>query len=121
LKFKICELNKTRVNASYSIHDTAMQTITPTELKARLDSRELNALLIDVREPEEWEIDHIPQARLIPLQTIPSHVDALPKDIEIIIHCKAGMRSARACEYLMSLGFENVTNATGGLDALRKL
>jgi adenylyltransferase/sulfurtransferase len=48
-------------------------------------------------------------------------VDSLPKDTEIIIHCKAGMRSARACEYLMSLGFENVTNATGGMDAFRKL
>ena len=80
-----------------------------------------DALLIDVREQDEWEIDHIPQARLIPLQTIPAHADALPKDTEIIIHCKAGMRSARACEYLMSLGFENVTNATGGLDAFSKL
>ena len=113
--------SETLANASCAIHDPAMQTITPDELKARLDSGELNALLIDVREPDEWEVDHIPQARLIPLQTIPSHADALPKDIEIIIHCKAGMRSARACEYLMSLGFENVTNATGGLDAFRKL
>ena len=112
---------ETHANPSCEIQDPAMQTITPAELKARLDSGNLNALLIDVREKEEWEIDHIPQAKLIPLQTIPAHADALPKDTEIIIHCKAGMRSARACEYLMSLGFENVTNATGGMDAFRKL
>lgn len=112
---------ETRADLSCAILDPAMQTIAPDELKARLDSGNLNALLIDVREKEEWEIDHIPQARLIPLQTIPAHADALPKDTEIIIHCKAGMRSARACEYLMSLGFENVTNVTGGMDAFRKL
>jgi rhodanese-related sulfurtransferase len=92
---------------------------TPAEA-ARLVA-EGKAVLIDVREQDEWEIDHIPQAKLIPLQTIPAHADALPKDTEIIIHCKAGMRSARACEYLMSLGFDNVTNVTGGLDAFRKL
>lgn len=112
---------ETESNPSCSNHDPAMQTITPAELKARLDSGNLNALLIDVREKEEWEMDHIPQARLIPLQTIPAHADSLPRDTEIIIHCKAGMRSARACEYLMSLGFENVTNVTGGMDAFRKL
>ncbi len=113
--------SETRANPSCATHDSAMQTITPADLKDRLDSGELDALLIDVREPEEWDVDHIPQAKLIPLQTIPSHADSLPKDTEIIIHCKAGMRSARACEYLMSLGFENVTNVTGGLDAFRKL
>ena len=104
-----------------AIHNPTMQTMTAAELKARLDSGKLNALLIDVREIDEWEMDHIPQAKLIPLQTIPAHADALPKDTEIIIHCKAGMRSARACEYLISLGFENVTNVTGGMDAFRKL
>lgn len=98
-----------------------MQTITAAELKARLDSGNLNALLIDVREQDEWDAIHIPQAKLIPLQTIPTHAPSLPKDTEIIIHCKAGMRSARACEYLMSLGFENVTNVTGGMDAFQKL
>ena len=98
-----------------------MQTITAAELKARLDSGSLDALLIDVREKDEWDITHIPQARLIPLQTIPAHADSLPRDTEIIIHCKAGMRSARACEYLMSLGFENVTNVEGGMDAFVNL
>lgn len=101
---------------------STMQTITAAELKARLDSGELNALLIDVREQEEWDIAHIPQAKLVPLQTIPTYAASLPKKHgEIIIHCKAGMRSAKACEYLSSLGFENVTNVIGGMDAFQKL
>jgi len=100
---------------------STMQTITAAELKARLDSGDLNALLIDVREKDEWQIAHIPQAKLVPLQTIPAYAPNLPKDTEIIIHCKAGMRSAKACEYLASLGFENVTNVEGGMDAFQKL
>jgi len=100
---------------------STMQTITAAELKARLDSDALNALLIDVREKDEWQIAHIPQAKLVPLQTIPAYAPNLPKDTEIIIHCKAGMRSAKACEYLTSLGFENVTNVEGGMDAFQKL
>jgi molybdopterin/thiamine biosynthesis adenylyltransferase/rhodanese-related sulfurtransferase len=98
-----------------------MQTITAAELKARLDAPSFDALLIDVREVEEWEVIHIPQARLIPLQTIPSQAASLPKDAEIIIHCKAGMRSAKACEYLSTLGFSNVTNVSGGMDEFQKI
>jgi len=110
-------------NPETSAHTTCptMQTITAAELKARLDSGELNAHLIDVREQEEWDIAHIPQAQLVPLQSIPTYAATLPKDAEIIIHCKAGMRSAKACEYLSSIGFENVVNVTGGMDAFQKL
>lgn len=113
--------SETTANPSCQITDPNMQTITAAELKNRLDSGNLNALLIDVREEAEWQVVNIPQAKLVPLQTIPSHAPNLPKDMEIIIHCKAGMRSARACEYLMSIGFENVTNVEGGMDAFQKL
>ncbi len=112
---------ETTADPSCQIHDPSMQTITAAELKERLDSGDLNAMLIDVREQDEWNIAHIPQAKLVPLQTIPAYAPNLPKDSEIIIHCKAGMRSAKACEYLTSLGFENVTNVTGGMDAYQKL
>lgn len=113
--------SETTADPSCQIHDPTMQTITAAELKNRLDSGNLNALLIDVREEAEWQVCNIPQAKLVPLQTIPSFAPNLPKDKEIIIHCKAGMRSARACEYLMSIGFENVTNVEGGMDAYQKL
>ena len=112
---------ETTADPSCQIHDPTMQTITAAELKARLDADDLNAILIDVREQEEWDVAHIPQAKLVPLQTIPTYAPNLPKDTHIIIHCKAGMRSAKACEYLTSLGFENITNVTGGMDAFQKL
>ena len=112
---------ETTADPSCQITDPNMQTITAAELKARLDSGDLNALLLDVREKDEWQIVNIPQAKLVPLQTIPTYAQNLPKDTQIIIHCKAGMRSAKACEYLTSLGFENVTNVTGGMDAFQKL
>ena len=113
--------HETTADPSCAIHDPAMQTITAAELKARLDNNDLNALLIDVREKDEWDIAHIPQAKLVPLQTIPTYAPNLPKDTHIVIHCKAGMRSAKACEYLTSLGFENVVNVEGGMDAFQKL
>jgi molybdopterin/thiamine biosynthesis adenylyltransferase/rhodanese-related sulfurtransferase len=112
---------ETNADPSCQITDPTMQTITAAELKDRLDSGDLNALLIDVREKDEWQVANIPQAKLVPLQTIPTYAPNLPKDTQIIIHCKAGMRSAKACEYLISLGFENVVNVTGGMDAFQKL
>ena len=112
---------ETNADPTCQITDPSMQTITAAELKARLDSGELNALLIDVREQEEWDVIHIPQAKLVPLQSIPDYAATLPKETETIIHCKAGMRSAKACEYLTSLGFENVTNVEGGMDAFQRL
>lgn len=112
---------ETTADPSCQINDPNMQTITASELKSRLDSGNLNALLLDVREEAEWQVVNIPEAKLVPLQTIPGYAPNLPKDTEIIIHCKAGMRSAKACEYLMSIGFENVTNVSGGMDAFQKL
>jgi sulfur-carrier protein adenylyltransferase/sulfurtransferase len=56
-------------------------------------------------------------ARLIPLGSLMQHIDSLPADREIIVHCKMGMRSARACEMLMARGFTRVRNVTGGIDA----
>ena len=123
---RLCGINPT-ITSVDNLETTAqticlnMQTITAAELKSRLDSGDLNAILIDVREQDEWDIAHIPQAKLVPLQTIPSYAPSVPKDSPIIIHCKSGMRSGKACEYLTSIGFENVTNVTGGIDAFQKL
>ena len=111
----------TNSETTSSISCSTMQSITAAELKTRLETGELNALLIDVREHDEWQVVNIPQARLVPLQTLPNYVPSLPKDTQIIIHCKAGMRSAKACEYLSSIGFEDVVNVTGGMDAFQKL
>lgn len=80
--------------------------------------------LLDVREDWEYEVANIPQAILIPLGQFPSIVpdlEAKGRDHEILIHCKSGVRSAHACEFLINQGFTNVRNVAGGIDAWLKI
>ena len=90
--------------------------ITPREVKQRLDLGE-NLQVIDVRTPEEYEIAHISGARLIPLSELPDRVAELPRDEDIVLHCKSGARSARALSLLREQGFTRVKNMTGGIAA----
>jgi adenylyltransferase/sulfurtransferase len=96
--------------------DPHMKTITTSELRSLL-AGDFQGLLIDVREPHEHAMTRIDGARLIPLGTLPAHAASLPLDKDIYIHCKMGMRSARAVEFLMERGFTRVANVTGGIDA----
>jgi adenylyltransferase/sulfurtransferase len=96
--------------------ESTMQTITVNELRALL-AGDFQGLLIDVREPHEHAMARIDGARLMPLGSLMQHIDSLPTDREILVHCKMGMRSARACEMLMDRGFTRVKNVTGGIDA----
>jgi adenylyltransferase/sulfurtransferase len=88
--------------------------IDPVEVKRRMDAGE-NFVLIDVREPHEWQICRIPQARLIPLGELPKRVNELDTADEIVAHCKSGMRSAKAVDFLKQAGFRKVKNMTGGI------
>jgi adenylyltransferase/sulfurtransferase len=76
-----------------------------------------DGLLIDVREPHEHAVSRIDGARLIPLRELPSQLGELPRDRELIVHCKSGARSARAVKLLLESGFSRVTNVQGGIDA----
>lgn len=107
---------ETTATGHCDLPETSMESITTLELRARL-AGEFNGLLIDVREPEEYEVAHIEAARLIPLQTLPSQLESLPKDREILVHCKMGGRSARAVEFMLAHGFTDVKNVAGGMDA----
>jgi adenylyltransferase/sulfurtransferase len=107
---------ETLAQFSCATPESTMQTITTTELRALL-AGDFQGLLIDVREPHEHAMASIEGARLIPLATLMEHVHSLPTDREIIVHCKMGMRSARAVEMLMDRGFTRVKNVLGGIDA----
>lgn len=76
-------------------------------------------ILLDVREPDEYATAKIAGSVHIPLGDIPTRVhDTLPdKTARIVIHCHHGMRSARAAEYLKKIGYTQVQNLTGGIDA----
>jgi molybdopterin/thiamine biosynthesis adenylyltransferase/rhodanese-related sulfurtransferase/molybdopterin converting factor small subunit len=88
--------------------------IDPVEVKAKIDRAD-PFVLIDVREPHEYQICNIPQAKLIPLGDLPKRVNELDSAAEIIAHCKSGMRSAKAVEFLKQSGFRKVRNMKGGI------
>lgn len=88
--------------------------IEPAEVKAKIDRHE-PFVLIDVREPHEYQIANIPYAKLIPLGELPKRVNELNSADEIVAHCKSGMRSAKAVDFLKQAGFRKVKNMKGGI------
>ena len=88
--------------------------ITSVELKQRLDRGD-DLTIVDVREPNEYQINRIPGSQLIPLGDIPKRYGELNPDDEIVVHCKMGGRSAKAAEFLRSVGFRRVLNLKGGI------
>jgi molybdopterin/thiamine biosynthesis adenylyltransferase/rhodanese-related sulfurtransferase/molybdopterin converting factor small subunit len=93
---------------------TAEGDIDPTEVKAKIDRRD-SFVLIDVREPHEYQIARIPYAKLIPLGELPKRLSELNRDDEIVAHCKSGARSAKAVDLLKQSGFRKARNMKGGI------
>ena len=91
-------------------------TITPEEIKERLRKGE-QLTVIDVREPDEVALGMIPGAIHIPLAAIPVRSDEIPEAEEIILVCRSGNRSGRACEYLQQSGVKGLKNMLGGMMA----
>ena len=75
------------------------------------------AVLIDVREQSEYDEVHIPGAILIPLRTLSARLGEIPADRDIYVHCHMGGRSARAVDYLRTVGRPNSYNVSGGIEA----
>lgn len=96
---------------------TQMEEITATELKQRLDAGD-DVQIIDVREPHEYDIARIPDARLIPLKDVVSRMSEIDPARETVMHCKMGGRSAKAIEALQKAGFAGrLSNLKGGITA----
>jgi rhodanese-related sulfurtransferase len=95
-----------------------IQEISATEAHARLLSAQ-PPRLIDVREPDEWELTRIAGAELLPLSQWPAIVlEKLTDPAQpLVIHCHHGARSMRAAEFLAARGFADVVNLAGGIDA----
>ncbi len=88
--------------------------ITVGELKRLLDGGD-GPLILDVREPAEFEICRLPGARLLPLGELSSRIAELPRNVELVVHCKAGSRSAQAVALLREHGFGQARSLTGGI------
>lgn len=74
------------------------------------------ALLLDVREDDEWNAGHAPQATHIPLSSVPDALDELARERHIVCVCRLGGRSARAAQFLSEQGYD-VVNLDGGMVA----
>ncbi len=101
------------ITSESSTGDT-VQEIQPSQLAQRLQRGE-KLEIIDVREPYEWEIGHIPGARLVPLGQISEEIPRLDKRREIILYCKVGGRSRVAAQQLANAGVADVRNLAGGI------
>tara|TARA_B100001013_G_scaffold329279_1_gene243492 strand:+ start:3062 stop:4210 length:1149 start_codon:yes stop_codon:yes gene_type:complete len=96
--------------------DTAEDVqLTVEELKAKLDNGD-DFVLIDVREPHEWDICQIEGAQLMPLSSFAEHLNQLNSAQEVVLHCHRGVRSMRALQFLHQAGFRKLKNLAGGID-----
>jgi sulfur-carrier protein adenylyltransferase/sulfurtransferase len=88
--------------------------ITPAEVNAWLHSDD-PPFLLDVREPNEWEIGHLPDATRISVNELQGRLNELDTAREMVVYCRSGVRSGRAVDMLRAAGFRKVKNMTGGI------
>jgi adenylyltransferase/sulfurtransferase len=99
--------------------DPGVPDVSVTELAEELASSD-PPFLLDVREPEEWAIAHLPGAHLIPRRALPDRLDEVTGARRVVVYCKSGARSGTATQLLLGLGFSGVRNLRGGIDAWAK-
>lgn len=87
---------------------------TVKDLKTRIDGKD-EVLVLDVREPQEFQICRIPGSTLIPLNDLPQRLAELEGYKDMVVHCKSGVRSAKAVKLLHEAGFSNARNLRGGI------
>lgn len=93
-----------------------MRQIRPDQLAARLaDDTQSAPLLLDVREPWEFQICHIGGSQLMPMSSVPARLAELERDRETVVICHHGGRSAQVCMFLEHQGFDKVINLAGGV------
>ncbi|EQD73576.1 UBA/THIF-type NAD/FAD binding protein, partial [mine drainage metagenome] len=90
--------------------------VTATALRDELNGSD-PPLLVDVRDPPEWEISRLPGAALIPRADLPERLGELTRARGIVLYCSSGIRSVSAARQLLELGFTNVRSLRGGLRA----
>lgn len=102
------------------LQPTGLKQISPQELKTYLEQGNSDPLLLDVREAWEYDRCHIENSQLIPMAQIPIKMNELDSDRETVVICHHGVRSWRVASFLLSNGFSQVYNLSGGVDAWAK-
>ncbi len=91
--------------------------ITVQEMKQALDDPKLRIRVIDVRDPDEWQICHVEGVQLLPLGSLPQRFTELDPNQMIYVHCKSGVRSMKAVKFLKEQGFKYTKSVKGGIHA----
>src|SRR5215475_12814349 len=91
--------------------------VTVQEMKRALSETKLGIKVIDVREPDEYQIAHVNGVPLLPLSTLSQRFTELDPNQQYYIHCKSGVRSLRALQFLREQGFKYVKSVKGGISA----
>ncbi len=93
---------------------TRIREVTPQQVKD-MRARGESAIYLDVREPNEWNLGHLPGAMHIPRGTLETKLEAaIPRDRKIVIYCAGGNRSALAADTLQQMGYGDVVSMSGG-------
>ena len=96
-----------------------MKELSPLQVQTYLKQQH-QALVLDVREPWEWEKCHLAGSKLLPMGQILAQIETLDKTQPTVVVCHHGIRSRQVARYLESVGFETMINLAGGLDAWSK-
>ena len=102
------------IRGEEAVSQITVPEVTATEVKKMMDEKK-PFVLIDVREPHEYQICKIPGSKLIPLGEVARRMHELNSADEIVVHCRSGQRSAEAVEFLMKAGFSKIHNLKGGV------
>ena len=94
-----------------------MHEMTSEELRACLERDARVPLLLDVREPWEFDICHIPGSELVPMRRVHELAERIDPQQEIVVICHHGIRSRQVARYLESVGFAHMMNLSGGVAA----
>jgi len=99
-----------------TVDDVSLEALDTTvkDLKTRIDGKD-EVLVLDVREPQEFQICRIPGSTLIPLNDLPQRLAELEGYKDMVVHCKSGIRSAKAVKLLHEAGFSSAKNLRGGI------
>jgi molybdopterin/thiamine biosynthesis adenylyltransferase/rhodanese-related sulfurtransferase len=109
---QFCGIPAEPVNAGANPDEVTVQ-----EMKKALDDPKLGIKVIDVREPDEYQIAHVEDVPLIPLSTLPQRFTDLDPNQQYYIHCKVGVRSMKALNFLREQGFKYLKSVKGGISA----
>jgi len=110
--------NRGREDAAWAML-TSLPAVEETGIEA-LDGLRVDAVLLDVREPEEYAYGHVPGAINLPQAELATRLAEVPRDRPVFVICESGMRSLRSSQFLRQMGYDHVTNVRGGTAAWRK-